>query len=266
MEPHNKKVLLVTGSTHGIGKAIVLELAKLDYSVVINGAATNFLSREYTSELKKIYNEEIDNRTLYVQADISKKEDRESLLHKIEEKFNRIDVLVNNAGVAPKIRKDILETSEESYDRVMSINLKGPYFLTQAISKWMIKLREQIKDKYQPYIINISSINRYTASVNRGEYCLSKSAMNMMTKLFGERLAEYGIPVYEISPGIIDTPMTEKVHDNYDKLISEGITPIRRWGKPIDIAKPVVAIVSGLLPFSTGLVIDIDGGFHLHRL
>jgi NAD(P)-dependent dehydrogenase (short-subunit alcohol dehydrogenase family) len=203
---------------------------------------------------------------LYFQADISKKEDRESLLNKIEEKFNRIDVLVNNAGVTPKIRKDILETSEESYDRVMSINLKGPYFLTQAVSKWMIKLREQLKNTYQPYIINISSINRYTASVNRGEYCLSKSAMNMMTKLFGVRLAEYGIPVYEISPGIIETPMTEKVSDNYDKLISEGLTPIKRWGKPIDIAKPIVAIVSGLLPFSTGLVLDIDGGFHIQRL
>ena len=266
MELHNKKVLLVTGSTHGIGKAIVLELAKLDYSVVINGAKTKKLDEDYYSELKGIYSQEIDERILYVQADISKKEDRRTLIRKIEDKFNRIDVLVNNAGVAPIIRKDILETSEESYDRVMSVNLKGPYFLTQAISKWMIQLHETLKDKYQPYIINISSINRYTASVNRGEYCLSKSAMNMMTKLFGERLAEYGIFVYEISPGIIDTPMTDNIHENYDKLIKEGLTPIKRWGKPIDIAKPVVAIVSGLLPFSTGSVIDIDGGFHIHRL
>jgi 3-oxoacyl-[acyl-carrier protein] reductase len=266
MELHHKKVLLVTGSTHGIGKAIVLELAKLDYSVVINGAATKVLSEEYYSELKNIYSEEVDNRILFVQADISKKEDRESIIDKVKEKFNRIDVLVNNAGVAPKIRTDILETSEESYDRVMSINLKGPYFLTQAVSKWMIQLREELKDTYQPYIINISSINRYTASVNRGEYCLSKSAMTMMTKLFAERLSDYGIPVYEISPGIIDTPMTEKVHDMYDNLIKKGLTPIKRWGKPTDIAKPVVAIVSGLLPFSTGSVIDIDGGFHLHRL
>jgi len=266
MELHNKKVLLVTGSTHGIGKAIALELAKLDYSVVINGATTKKLDEEYFSELRGIYSQDIDDRFLYVQADISKKEDRDTLQRKIEEKFNRIDVLVNNAGVAPIIRRDILETSEESYDRVMSINLKGPYFLTQAISKWMIKLREQLKNAYKPYIINISSINRFTASVNRGEYCLSKSAINMMTKLFGERLAEYGIPVFEISPGIIDTPMTDKIHDKYDKLINEGLTPIKRWGKPIDIAKPVVAIVSGLLPFSTGAVIDIDGGFHLHRL
>jgi len=266
MELHNKKVLLVTGSTHGIGKAIVLELAKLDYSVIINGAATKILSEEYYSELKTIFGEEIDDRILFIQADISKKEDRESLIGEIKEKFNRIDVLVNNAGVAPKIRSDILDTSEESYDRVMSINLKGPYFLTLAVSKWMIKLREQLKDAYQPYIINISSINRYTASINRGEYCLSKSALNMMTKLFGVRLAEYGIPVYEISPGIINTPMTENIRDKYDKLIKEGLTPIKRWGEPIDIAKPIVAIVSGLLPFSTGTVIDIDGGFHIHRL
>ncbi|MBY9015644.1 MAG: 3-ketoacyl-ACP reductase [Candidatus Lokiarchaeota archaeon] len=266
MKLHDKKVLLVTGSTHGIGKAIILELAKLDFSVVINGAASKSLAENYYAELREIYQDEIENNFLYVQADISKKEDREILLNRIKKKFNRIDVLVNNAGVAPKIRRDILETSEESYDRVMSINLKGPYFLTQAISKWMIQLREELKDTYQPYIINISSINRYTASVNRGEYCLSKSAMNMMTKLFGERLAEYGIPVFEISPGIIDTPMTENVHNKYDALIKEGLTPIRRWGQPIDIAKPVIAIVSGLLPFSTGSVIDIDGGFHLHSL
>ena len=266
MKLHDKKVLLVTGSTHGIGKAITLELAKLDFSVVINGAANKTLTEDYYAELREIYQDEFENNFLYVQADISKKEDRDILLNKIKTKFNRIDVLVNNAGVAPKIRRDILETSEESYDRVMSINLKGPYFLTQSISKWMITLREELKELYQPYIINISSINRYTASVNRGEYCLSKSAMNMMTKLYGERLAEYGIPVFEISPGLIDTPMTEKVHPTYNKLIKEGLTPIRRWGKPIDIAKPVIAIVSGLLPFSTGSVIDIDGGFHLHRL
>ncbi|MBY9020589.1 MAG: 3-ketoacyl-ACP reductase [Candidatus Lokiarchaeota archaeon] len=266
MKLHDKKVLLVTGSTHGIGKAITLELAKLDFSVVINGAANKTLTEDYYAELREIYQDEFENNFLYVQADISKKEDRDILLNKIKTKFNRIDVLVNNAGVAPKIRSDILETSEKSYDRVMSINLKGPYFLTQSISKWMITLREELKELYQPYIINISSINRYTASVNRGEYCLSKSAMNMMTKLYGERLAEYGIPVFEISPGLIDTPMTEKVHPTYNKLIKEGLTPIRRWGKPIDIAKPVIAIVSGLLPFSTGSVIDIDGGFHLHRL
>jgi len=266
MNLHQKKVALVTGSTHGIGKAIILELAKLDFSVVINGAKTEKLSEEYYSELKSIFKKDIENRVLFVKADISNYDDRIHLLNLIKDKFQRINVLVNNAGVAPIVRMDILETTEESYDRVMAINLKGPYFLTQIFAKWMIKLKEDLDDEYQPYIINISSINRYTASTNRGEYCLSKAGMNMMTKLFGVRLADFGIPVYEISPGIIDTPMTKTVEENYNKLIANGITPIKRWGKPEDIAKPVIAIVTGLLPFSTGAVIDIDGGFHIQRL
>jgi NAD(P)-dependent dehydrogenase (short-subunit alcohol dehydrogenase family) len=148
----------------------------------------------------------------------------------------------------------------------MAINLKGPYFLTQLIAKWMIELRKELQEKYQPYIINISSLSRFAVSRNRGEYCISKAGMTMLTKLFADRLSDYEIPVFEISPGIIDTPMTEKVHEKYDKLINEGLTPINRWGAPIDIAKPIVAIVSGLLPFSTGIVIDIDGGFHIQRL
>jgi 3-oxoacyl-[acyl-carrier protein] reductase len=266
MTLYQKKVALITGSTHGIGKAIVLELAKLDFSVVINGAKTEKLSEEYYSELKDIFNEETDDRSLFIKADISNYNDRTKLLNLFKDTFQRIDVLVNNAGVAPEIRMDILETTEESYDRVMAINLKGPFFLTQSIANWMIKLKHELENNYNPYIINISSINRYTASTNRGEYCLSKAGITMMTKLFGVRLADFGIPVYEISPGIIDTPMTETVQENYNKLIANGITPIKRWGKPEDIAKPVVAIVSGLLPFSTGAVIDIDGGFHIHRL
>ncbi len=160
----------------------------------------------------------------------------------------------------------MLEMTEESYDRVMGINLKGPFFLTQAIAKWMIELKQTIKKDYQPFIINISSINRYTPSLNRGEYCISKAGMTMMTKLFAVRLAEYEIPVFEISPGIIDTPLTKPRYETYDKLIKDGITPIKRWGQPIDIARTVIAIVKGLIPFSTGTVLDIDGGFHLHRL
>jgi NAD(P)-dependent dehydrogenase (short-subunit alcohol dehydrogenase family) len=173
---------------------------------------------------------------------------------------------VNNAGVAPKERRDILETTEESYDWVMSVNLKAPYFLTQKIAKWMIELKSELKKEYQPYIINISSMSRYAVSRNRGEYCISKAGMSMLTKLFAERLSDYGIQVFEISPGIIDTPMTEKVHEKYDFLINEGLTPMKRWGYPSDIAKPIIAIVSGLLPFSTGLVLDVDGGFHILRL
>jgi len=148
----------------------------------------------------------------------------------------------------------------------MNTNLKGPFFLTQSVAKWMIETRSKLKEDYYPYIINISSINKYTSSTTRSEYCLSKAGINMMTKLYGDRLADHGIFVYEISPGIIETLMTEEVHEKYDKLINEGLTPIKRWGQPIDIAKPVVAIVNGLIPFSTGSVLDIDGGFHIQRL
>ncbi|TFG26186.1 MAG: 3-ketoacyl-ACP reductase [Promethearchaeota archaeon] len=260
------KVAYVTGSTHGIGKAIVIELAKIGFNVIINGASTTQLSENYISALKEIYGKNSEKRYIYIQSDVSKEEDRSKVINIIKKKYNRIDVLVNNAGVAPKQREDILDTTEESYDWVMGINLKGPYFLTQTIAKWMIELKNILKETYQPYIINISSISSYAVSRNRGEYCISKAGMTMMTKLFAERLSDYGIQVFEISPGIIDTPMTEKVHEKYDSLIKEGITPLKRWGKPIDIAKPVVAIVSGLLPFSTGIVLDVDGGFHIHRL
>jgi len=266
MNNDNKKVALITGSTHGIGEGIVLELAKIGFSVVVNGASTTDLSDDYKNNLKSIFKEELEDRYLYIQANVGKREDRENLISRIKKKFKRIDVLVNNAGVGPIKRGELLDMTEESYDRVMRINLKGPFFLTQAIAKWMIELKKTFSDDYQPYIINISSINRYTPSLNRGEYCISKAGMTMMTKLFAVRLAEHGIYVYEISPGIIDTPLTKPRHDTYDKLINEGVTPIKRWGKPIDIAKPVVAIVSGLIPFSTGAVLDIDGGFHLHRL
>jgi NAD(P)-dependent dehydrogenase (short-subunit alcohol dehydrogenase family) len=238
----------------------------MGFSVVINGASTKELSEDYLNSLKSIYKEGMESKYLYIQADVGIKEDRELLIEKVKEKFNRIDVLVNNAGVGPIKRGDLLEMTEESYDRVMGINLKGPFFLSQAIAKWMRDLKKSLNEEYKPYIINITSINHYTPSLNRGEYCISKAGMSMMTKLFAVRLAEDQISVFEISPGIIDTPLTKPRFDMYDKLIKEGISPIKRWGKPIDIAKAVIAIVSGLLPFSTGSVLDIDGGFHLHRL
>ena len=260
---HNHKVALITGSTHGIGKGIALALARENYSVIINGATTKALSQDYVNALISLYEQEA--RYLYVQADVSKKKDRQSLIDQIKNNFERIDILINNAGVGPKERENLLETSEESYDWVMGVNLKGPFFLTQAIANWMIELRNIIHD-YHPYIINISSISRYAVSVNRGEYCISKAGLNMVTKLFAVRLAEFEIPVLEISPGIIKTPLTEKVQEKYDKLIGEGITPLKRWGTPEDIAKPVLAIVKGLIPFSTGATLEIDGGFHLKRL
>jgi NAD(P)-dependent dehydrogenase (short-subunit alcohol dehydrogenase family) len=266
MKMEENKVSLITGSTHGIGKAISLELAKIGFKIAINGASTENLPKDYIEKLSKIYEKNQESKYLFIRADISQEEHRKLLIEKIREKFKRIDVLINNAGVAPLERVDLLEATEQSFDRVLSINLRGPYFLTQAIANWMIELKKELEPEYSPYIINISSISSYTSSPNRGEYCISKAGVSMMTKLYADRLSEYNIPVYEISPGIIDTPMTNKVHEKYDKLISEGVIPLKRWGKSIDIAKAVVAIVKGLIPYSTGSVLNLDGGFHLHRL
>ncbi len=174
-------------------------------------------------------------------------------------RFGRIDLLVNNAGVAPNVRADLLEMGEESMRRVLSINLEGPFFLTQRVAREMICQGSGM-------IINITSMSAYVSSVNRGEYCVSKAGLSMMTQLFAVRLAEYGIPVYEIRPGIIRTDMTAGVAGKYDALIGGGLLPIARWGTPEDIAKAVDALSQGLLPYSTGEVINVDGGFHLQRL
>jgi NAD(P)-dependent dehydrogenase (short-subunit alcohol dehydrogenase family) len=198
--------------------------------------------------------------------------------------FGRLDLLVNNAGVAPTVRADVLDAGEESFDRLININVKGPYFLTQLAAKWMIEqtapklaanaVLSQIhlgaaptpRAPYRPKIVTISSISAYTASTNRGDYCLAKAALSMLTPLFAARLAEHGINVYEIRPGVIATDMTGPVKEKYDKLIADGLTPIQRWGTPEDIGRAVAAIAQDLLPFSTGEVINVDGGFHLRRL
>jgi len=260
-----KKVALVTGSTSGIGKAIAINLAKNEYHLVINGASTTELSSDYKEILRRIYKKNESNNYIYVQADISKKKDRLELFEKIKNQFNRIDVLVNNAGISPIERKDLLEATEESYERIMKVNLQGPYFLTQHIARWMIELTNELNN-YSPYIINISSLSSFTSSPNRGEYCVSKAGMTMMTKLYADRLSEFRIPVFEIQPGIIKTRMTKPVKKKYDKMFEEGIIPIKRWGLPEDVARVVVGIVLGYFPYSTGDIIHVDGGFHLKRL
>ena len=260
------EVALITGSTHGIGKAIALKLAKKGIYTVINGATTTKLEKQYIDQLKSIYKDDFNNRYSFIQADISNSEDRKNLINLIEDKFGRIDILVNNAGVAPLDRKDILETSEQSFERVIDINLKGPFFLTQKIAKWMINLREMMGKEYNPVIINIGSISSFTVSSNRAEYCISKAGVSMMTKLYAIRLSKFNIPVFEIQPGIILTPMTESVKEKYDKLINEGIIPMNRWGFPKDVAEVVLSIVKGGIPYSTGDIIRVDGGFHLQKL
>ena len=243
---------LVTGASRGIGRGIALALAAAGHDVVVNYARNAAAAEEVVKQI-----EEYGVRGRPVQADISLAADRRRLV----DEAGPIDLLVNNAGVAPDVRADLLDATEESFDRVIGINLKGPYFLTQLVAQQMIATGVPGK------IITISSVSAYAPSTNRGDYCLAKAGLAMMTKLYAARLAEHGITVYEIRPGIIATDMTGPVKAKYDRLIHEdGITPIRRWGQPEDVGKAVVAIAQGLLPYSTGQVIDVDGGFHIRTL
>jgi 3-oxoacyl-[acyl-carrier protein] reductase len=256
----SRAVALVTGATRGIGFGIAEKLAKNNFDLVIDDV---FPEQDVINEIEILQRRGAD--VLYVQADISSADDRDKLVNAAKQRFGRLDILVNNAGVAPKVRMDILEATEESFDRVLNINLKGPYFLTQQIANWMVEQKKQ--DPARKFnIINMGSLSSYASSPARGEYCVSKAGVSMMTKLFADRLAEFGVNVYEIRPGIIKTDMTAVVTEKYDKLIAEGLLPIKRWGLPEDIAKAVHAIALGFLPYSTGEVINVDGGFHLERL
>ena len=240
------KIALVTGVAGGIGFATAELLLKNGVAVVgmdVIPAMPQELNGEFT----------------YFQGDLSNKESRENYVKTAMDKYGKIDILVNVAGVAPKVRNDILEMTEESYDFVMNINTKGTLFLTQLVANIM-------KENKSGSIVNISSMSGYTSSVSRGEYCISKAGVSMITTLFADRLAEYGITVNEIRPGIISTGMTEKVKAKYDALIDGGLLPIKRWGQPEDIANAVWTLCNGSLPYVTGQSIDVDGGFHIRRL
>lgn len=256
----DKKVALVTGATRGIGHAIAAKLAEEGYSVAVVGTRNEDEVRESIEDIKKY-----GNPFVYIKANIAEEEDRKNIVQTTMNTFGRLDVLVNNAGVAPKVRMDILDMSEESMDYVLGVNLKGTFFLSQMAAKVMI---EEVKciEGIKPKIINLSSMSAYTSSTQRGEYCISKAGISMVTTLFADRLAEYGINVYEIRPGIIATDMTSKVKEKYDNLIGEGLTPIKRWGYPEDVANAVSVFCSDKLSFSTGEVINVDGGFHIRRL
>ena len=245
---NTNKVALVTGSYQGIGFGIAQALESEGYTVIYSDVFDSM---------------DVEN---YFKCNIASAEDRAALAAFVEERFGRLDLLVNNAGVACKVRLDILETTEESFDRVVGINTKGTFFMCQTFANLMIKFQQSGIENYIPRIVNIASNSSYTSSVSRGEYCISKAGVSMITTLFADKLAEYGIPVFEVRPGIIKTPMTEVVTAKYDKLIAEGITPIKRWGTPEDVAKCVVAAGSGLLDFGTGTVLNADGGFHIRRL
>jgi NAD(P)-dependent dehydrogenase (short-subunit alcohol dehydrogenase family) len=261
-------VALITGASRGIGRGIALKLAELGYNLVINYANNQISAQDTAVSCRALaLSQDRNLKVEIVQADISLAKDRQKLIAFARGQFGHIDLLVNNAGVAPEVRADILGASEESFDRMIAVNLKGPYFLTQLAARWMV---EQVTaPNYtgrRPKIITITSMSAYVASASRGDYCISKAGLAMLTPLFAARLAEFGINVYEIRPGIIATDMTSSVKEKYDQLISQGLTPIPRWGTPEDVAKAVAAIAQDLLPFSTGEVMNVDGGFHLQRL
>ncbi len=255
-----KQVALITGAARGIGRGIAEKLAEIGFDIVID----DIFDEKEVQETKNALQEK-GAQVLYVQADISRADDRAKLVEAVRDHFGRLDLLVNNAGVAPAKRTDILEATEESFDRVLNINLKGPYFLTQLVANWMIGQKRDYPDR-DFRIVNIASLSSYASSPSRGEYCISKAGVSMMTRLYADRLAEFNINVYEIRPGIIATDMTSVVKEKYDKLIAEGLLPIKRWGHPEDIARAVAAIALGYLNYSTGEVINVDGGFHLQRL
>lgn len=252
------KVALVTGGTRGIGKEIAESLARESFDIVVTGTGS-------------VPTEVIENCTSFgvkahfVKSDISSSADRIELLKEIRAKFGRLNLLVNNAGVAPLTRTDILEATEESYDRVLGINLKGPYFLTQLVAKFMIE--QKLADpKFDAAVINISSVSAEMVSTGRGDYCLSKSGVAMMTKLYATCLGEYNIAVNEIRPGIIMTDMTAGVKEKYDKLIEEGLCIQKRWGQPNDVCKAVTMLARGEMPYTTGQVFYVDGGMSIARL
>lgn len=251
-----KKIAVVTGAARGIGFAIAKKFADNGYQTIICDVANEDSVKDKIQELKN---------TEYFRCDISSENSRQELADYIEKKYGRVDLLVNNAGVAPIQRMDVLQTSEESFDRLMNINLKGTFFMCQKFAKLMLKLKGNFED-CTPRIVNISSVSVYTSSTARAEYCISKAGISIATKVFADRLANEGIYVFEVRPGIIMTDMTAVVKDKYQKMIDEGVTPIKRFGQPEDVANCVFAAASGLLDFGTGSALNADGGFHIQRL
>ena len=249
-----KKTAIITGGAGGIGFGTAQQLAADGFNIAI------FDIKDESAFLEKMGQLNVAGAdTMYFCGNIAKVDDCRTFVDKVIEKYRKIDVLVNNSGVAPKVRADILDTTEESIDYVFGINIKGTFFMTQVVARRMMEQNDGI-------IVNISSISAYTSSVNRPEYCMSKSAISMMTILFADRLAAHGIRVYEIRPGVIRTDMTAPVVDKYDRLIADGVFPIERWGYPEDVAKAVSAFASGVFPYSTGEIINVDGGFHLRKM
>jgi 3-oxoacyl-[acyl-carrier protein] reductase len=255
-----KRVALVTGGSRGIGRGIAEALADSGFDLAINGVR----EAEQVVDVVDVLGER-GAEVHYCRGDVSLANDRQAIVEEVRKRFGRLDVLVNNAGVAPTVRLDILEASEDSFDRVLGINLKGPYFLTQLVARWMIEQREA-DDTFSGVIVNVSSVSATEASINRGDYCISKAGVAMATQLWAHRLAEHGIAVYEVRPGVIRTDMSAPVAEKYDRLIAGGLTVENRWGMPEDVGRAVAMLARGELTYATGNVLNIDGGLTLRRL
>ncbi len=255
-----KRVALVTGGGRGIGLGIARCLAREGLDLAICGMREEAAAAESLATLRGLGAE-----VLYVQADVGDAQARVRLVAAVRQHFGRLHVLVNNAGVAPKVRADVLEASEESFVEVLRANLQGPYFLTQAAARWMIA-QKQADAAFRGCIVNVSSISATVASVSRGDYCISKAGIGMATQLWAARLGEFDLPVYEVRPGVIRTDMTSGVVAKYDALLAAGLAPQARWGQPDDVGKAVAALVRGDFPYSTGAVIMVDGGLTVPRL
>jgi len=255
-----RKVALVTGGTRGIGLGVASHLAKAGYDLALCGVRAVEMVADVLAALRSE-----GAAVSYYRADVAVGDDRQAMLSAIRNDFGELHVLVNNAGVAPRERKDILDASEESFEWVLKVNLQGPYFLTQLVAQWMVQ-QKQASVGYRGTIVNISSISATVASTNRGEYCISKAGISMATQLWAVRLAEFDIPVYEVRPGLIQTDMTAKVQEKYDQLIEEGLLLEPRWGTPDDVGRVVTTLASGGLSYGTGQVIMVDGGMTVDRL
>jgi NAD(P)-dependent dehydrogenase (short-subunit alcohol dehydrogenase family) len=254
------KIAFITGGTRGIGFGVALALGKAGFDLAVNGMRNEGDVTDALEELRKL-----GVNVAYFQGNVAIREDRQAMVDKILSHFESVNVLINNAGIAPRERADILHAKEENWDEVMEINLKGPYFLTQLFANYFVEKKLE-NPLFEASIINISSISAFVASINRGEYCVSKAGIAMATKLWATRLGEYDIPVYEIQPGIIKTDMTAGVVEKYDKLFQEGITLQRRWGLPDDVGKVAAMLAQGNMPYATGQAIKVDGGLHIQRL
>jgi 3-oxoacyl-[acyl-carrier protein] reductase len=259
-----KRIALVTGGSRGIGLGIAKKLASEGYGVAINGRRPESDVQDALDAINAA-GKDAGGEAMYCRCDIAELDDHAAMLDEIKSRFGRLDVLVNNAGVAPNERADILEASPESFDRLMTINTRGPYFLTQAVAKWMIQ-QKKADDAFAGVIVNVTSISATVISINRGDYCLSKAASAMGSALWAVRLADEGIRVYEVRPGIIKTDMTSGVTDKYDKLLSDGLAVERRWGTPEDVASAVAPLARAEMSYASGSVIMVDGGITLPRL